>query len=123
VLKMTQGDNGEYSWVFDSNGKVQKTTNPDELAVQRRDIRIRLSDQEYADPNSEIFTVTFGGIDTANGNDCYAIKISSNINADVFTYYVNTMSTPRPFYWKRLSRKWATKARPPGGVTIARLTV
>ena len=90
VLKMTQGDNGEYSWVFDSNGKVQKTTNPDELAVQRRDIRIRLSDQEYADPNSEIFTVTFGGIDTANGNDCYAIKISTNINADVFTYYVNT---------------------------------
>jgi hypothetical protein len=92
VLKITQGDNGEYGWTLDSNGKLQKTTKLDEVSRQRREIARRLSEFEHADPNSEIFSVTLEGTDTVDGNDCYVLKVSNNINDDYIEYYINAES-------------------------------
>jgi hypothetical protein len=90
IMKMIQGDNGEFKWVLDSNGKLQKITNPDEAAIKRKKISVLMDEYEYADPGSEVFKATFEGLDSVEGRNCYVIKITNNINNDSFTGYYNT---------------------------------
>lgn len=89
IFKITQGDNGEYQWVLDQNGKLQMITNLDEAALKRRELARHMAEFEYADPNSEIFTVTLKGIEQVEGRDCYVILIENSINEDVHTSYIN----------------------------------
>ncbi len=89
IFKMTQGDNGEYQWVLDSNGKLQLITNPDEATVKRKEVNRRKAEYEYADSHSDVFNISFGGIETIEGKDCYVIKVKNNINSDTFTSYIN----------------------------------
>lgn len=89
VFKMIQGDNGEYEWVLDTNGKLQKTTNPDETAIKRKEVRRRMAEYEYADRGSDIFKVSLVGIEEIDGDSCYVIKIENNINNDYETDYIN----------------------------------
>ncbi len=89
ILKISQGDNGEYQWVLDANGKLQKITNPDQATVDRRELSRRMAEYEYADPQSEVFTVTFEGIEKVDEQDCYVIKVENSINRDVYSSYIN----------------------------------
>jgi hypothetical protein len=89
VLKMTQGDNGQYQWTVDSNGKLQKTTKLDEPTIKRRQLKRLMADYEYADPKSNVFKVTLTGVEKAQDKDCYVIKIVNNINSDVIINYIN----------------------------------
>ncbi|MCX6832569.1 MAG: hypothetical protein NT028_10665, partial [candidate division Zixibacteria bacterium] len=89
VLKMTQGDNGQYQWVVDSNGKLQKITKLDEPAIKRRQLKRLMADYEYANPKSDVFKVTLSGVEKVLDKDCYVIKIANNINSDVITNYIN----------------------------------
>lgn len=89
VFKMIQGDNGDYNWVIDTNGKLQKTTNPDEAAVKRKEVRRRMAEYEYADRESDVFKVTYMGVEEIDGESCYVIKIENNINSDYETDYIN----------------------------------
>jgi hypothetical protein len=90
VFKMLQGDNGEYNWVVDTNGKLQKTTNPDENAIKRKEVKRRMAEYEYADPGSEVFDLIFEGTDDIEGKSCYIIKMENNINDDYTVYYIST---------------------------------
>jgi hypothetical protein len=90
VFKMIQGDNGDYSWVVDTNGKLQKTTNPDDAAVKRKEVKRRMAEYEYADPGNDVFNVIFEGVEDIEGKNCYIIKIENNINNDYVIYYINT---------------------------------
>jgi len=90
IIKMIQGDNGDFRWVLDSNGKLQKITNPDEATIKRKKVSILMAEYEYADPESDVFKVSFGGIEKVEDKDCYAVKIENNINNDSFTGYYNT---------------------------------
>jgi hypothetical protein len=90
IMKMINGDNGNFRWVLDSNGKLQKITNPDEATVKRRKISVLMDDYEYADPASEIFDVALAGMDSVEGRDCYVVVVTNNINNDSFTGYYNT---------------------------------
>ncbi|MFH1314254.1 MAG: aspartyl protease family protein [Candidatus Eisenbacteria bacterium] len=89
VINVTEGDNGDISWMLDTNGKVQKMTKPDEATLKRKDVERRMDDYEYADPGSDAFTVTFEGIEMVEETDCYAIKIANSINTDHHTYYIS----------------------------------
>jgi len=89
ILKISQGDNGEYQWVLDANGKLQKITNPDQATIDRRKVNRMMADYEYADPNSDIFTVTFDGVEKVDDLDCYVITIKNKINKDIHTSYIN----------------------------------
>lgn len=89
IFKMTQADNGEYEWTIDSNGKLQKVTNPDEATVKRKEVRKRIAQYAYADRESDTFEVSFEGSESVEEKDCYAIKIANNINNDVLTYYIS----------------------------------
>lgn len=89
ILKMSQGDNGEYQWVLDSNGKLQKITNPDQATIDRKKVKQLMADFEYADPDSKIFTVVFDGIQKVDDLDCYVITFKNNINKDVYSSFIN----------------------------------
>jgi len=89
VFKMIQGDNGDYSWVVDTNGKLQKTTNPGETAIKRKEVKRRMAEYEYADRGSDVFQVTYIGAEEVEGDSCYVIKIANNINSDNETDYIN----------------------------------
>jgi predicted aspartyl protease len=48
-----------------------------------------MAEYEYADPGSDVFTVTFEGIEDIEGTLCYAVKIANNINVDYHIYYID----------------------------------
>jgi len=89
IFKMVQADNGDYQWTMDSNGKVQKITNPDDATIKRKEVNRRMADYEYADRKSPVFKVEFAGMDTTDGKDCYSVKITNNINNDRTTYLID----------------------------------
>ena len=88
-IRMTQGDNGAFEWVLDANGKLQRMTKADEATLKRKEVQRRMAEYEYADPGSEIFTVTFQGLDKVDEADCYVIKVANNINDDYHTYLID----------------------------------
>jgi hypothetical protein len=89
VINVTEGDNGEISWVLDTNGKVQKMTKPDEATLERKEVERRMDDYEYADSGNDTFTVTLEGTEKLEETDCYLIKIANSINADYHIYYIS----------------------------------
>ncbi len=90
IITQTSGDNGEFAWMVDQNGKLQILQ--DEQTRKQRQLQTYLSEYEYLNPESEIFDVTFEGIDTASGKDCYLIRFTNSINNDVSTQCYDTSS-------------------------------
>jgi len=90
VLKVIQGESEKGQWVLDSNGKLQQITNLDEAALKRREVKRRMGDYEFADPQSTTFAVTLQGVEALDGSECYVIKITNNINGDTQTSYIDT---------------------------------
>lgn len=88
-LVIKQGDNGEYRWVVDQNGKLQKITKDDEATRIRQQLSDRMAVYEHADPNSEIFDVTFNGTEDIEGTSCFVLTITNTLNKDTTTLYVN----------------------------------
>ena len=94
-LTIIQGDDGENAWVLDQNGKLQVITRPDDATVRRRQVRRLIEQYAFAKPGSDVFTVALEGIDQVEGRDCYVIKITSGINVDSYTYYINAQTFVR----------------------------
>jgi len=88
-LNIIQGDNGEYTWVLDQNGKLQVITNPNDATIKRRQVRRLMEEYAFAKPGSDIFTISLEGIQQVEGKNCYVIKIRNKINVDIYTYYIN----------------------------------
>ena len=88
MLKITSGDNGEYAWTVDQNGKV--TIQKDEVTLKRREVERRLADYEQLDPNSKYFKVTLQGIEPCDSGTCYVVRIANTINDDVRLEYIDT---------------------------------
>ncbi len=89
IFRQTMGDNGDLSWVLDGNGKLQKITKSDEATLKRKEVKKRMALYEYADPASDIFTVTYWEADKVGEKDCHVVKITNHINADHAYYYIN----------------------------------
>jgi hypothetical protein len=94
-LNIIQGDNGEHAWMLDQNGKLQVITNPDEATVKRRQVRRLMEEYAFAEHESDVFTVSLGGVDQVEGKDCYIIEIANKINVDSYTFYINTSNFTR----------------------------
>lgn len=89
ILKQFQGSNPEFDWVLDSNGKLQKITTFDEPTLKRKELKKRMAELEYLDPQSEIFKVSYDGMADVEGKKCYAIKIANALNSDIYTSFIN----------------------------------
>lgn len=88
-LNIIQADNGEYQWIVDQNGKLQKMTNPDDATANRRRVNQLLDDYAFADPESDLFTVSFRGLEKVGEQDCYVIKVVNSINIDSYSLLIN----------------------------------
>lgn len=90
ILKITQADHGDYTWVIDSNGKLQKTTNFDDATLKRRQVQKYIENYEYADPTSKFFGVTYRGKEDVDSVTCYKLQITNSINSDTLLYFIDT---------------------------------
>jgi len=87
VITQISGDNGEFAWGVDTNGKLRIAK--DEATNQRREIAKLMQMNDYADPDSKVFKVEYRGEDNFEDYDCYLIKISNNINSDSVIQYID----------------------------------
>ncbi len=88
VINQTFGDNGQFSWMVDTNGKIQ--IHRDEEILKRRKIAEFLETFEHLNPDSEIFSLTFEGVHRVKETDCYVVKTTNSINDDIYLDYFST---------------------------------
>jgi hypothetical protein len=86
VLRQTTGDNGEYAWAVDTNGKLQ--IQKDEQTLSKREVEKRIALFEHLDRESQHFDLALGGTEEVNGVWCYVVRMTNTINEDVRTYYI-----------------------------------
>ena len=87
ILTQTSGDNGQFSWEVDTNGKLQ--IRKDEATLKRREVRALLETFDHMDPHSDNFTLSFEGIEKVDDVECYVVKTANSINDDIMLQYVN----------------------------------
>lgn len=88
VLRQTTGDNGDYAWTVDTNGKLQ--IQKDEQTLKKREVEMRIALFEHLDRDSQHFDLALGGTEEVNGTRCYVVRMTNTINDDVRTYYIGT---------------------------------
>ncbi len=88
ILKQTTGDNGEYAWSVDPNGKLQISR--DERSVKDRQVKLLMAQYEHLARDSKTFALALEKIDTAAGAACYVIRITNTINQDTLRQYIDT---------------------------------
>ena len=87
VLRQTEGDNGRFSWVMDTNGKIQ--LRQDEATQKRRKVKELLETFDHLNRTSSNFTISFEGIQKVGEADCYVVKISNKINQDLRLEFID----------------------------------
>jgi hypothetical protein len=85
VFSYITGDNGEFSWVVDQNGKLQ--IKKDETTLEKREVETLLNEYEHLNPASEVFTLTYEGIEPVGDEECYVIRIDNTIDQTVRRIY------------------------------------
>lgn len=90
VISGSSGDNGEFAWSVDQNGKVQIMD--DEKTLNERELERRQALYEHLDPDSDIFDLTYEGTDTALGQTCHVIRMTNSLNDDTTWQYYDTSS-------------------------------
>lgn len=88
IFKQVSGDDGKFAWTTDQNGKLQILK--DEKSVNDRKLSILMAEYEHLNPESETFRLSFNGIDTALGEDCYLVRIANNLNSDTTINFYDT---------------------------------
>ncbi|UCE17190.1 MAG: aspartyl protease family protein [Gemmatimonadota bacterium] len=87
ILRQTSGDNGQFSWEVDTNGKLQ--IRRDEPTLQRRRVRGLMEVYDHLNPRSDYFSLGFEGVEKVDDIDCYIVTIKNSINEDVIRQYMN----------------------------------
>lgn len=90
IIKQTEGDNGEFSWIVDHNNKL--LIRKDERSVKERQVRLLLAEYDHLNGDSENFSLAYVGTDTVAEATCYLVKITNNINDNILTQYIDTSS-------------------------------
>jgi outer membrane lipoprotein-sorting protein len=85
VVKTSSGDNGEFSWEVDPNGKI--LTKRDDATIKERTVRKLMAEYEHLNRKSQYFTLTLEGSEKVEGKGCYVVKIVNNINDDIEVDY------------------------------------
>ena len=88
VIKQTSGDNGEYAWSVDHNGKVQLAS--DSVTIKERRVGFLMAEYDHLNKTSNNFKLEFLGKDTAAGQSCYVIRMTNRITPDTVVSYYDT---------------------------------
>jgi hypothetical protein len=90
IFKQTEGDNGEYAWAVDQNGKLQ--IKKDEVTLKKRQVEALMSEFRHLERDSKVFTLTLDGVERMGDAEYYVIRLANNINEDVRIDYINTIT-------------------------------
>ncbi len=90
VFKLTEGDNGEFSWRVDQNGRLQ--IRRDERSLKEHRVKALLAEFDHLNRESANFDLGFEGIEKVGDADCYVVKMTNAINNDVTTSYYDKTS-------------------------------
>lgn len=90
VIKQVSGDNGQFAWRVDQNGKIMPAR--DSATLKERELGVLMAKREHLKRGSKQFTVAFDRMDTVNGSTCYVIKTTNTINSFVYYDYIDTGS-------------------------------
>ena len=90
VFKLIEGDNGEFSWRVDQNGRLQ--IRRDERSLGEHKIKALLAEFDHLNRNSPNFDLSFEGTEKVDGADCYVVKMTNTINQDITTSYYDKAS-------------------------------
>jgi hypothetical protein len=71
--------------VVDQNGKLQ--IKKDEASLEKRQVEALLAEYEHLNPDSDVFTVTYDGVEVVGEEDCYVVRIANNISPTVRKVY------------------------------------
>lgn len=88
IINFIEGDSGEKSWLFDTNGQV--LINRDHKTIERRRIGQMMDRFEHLNPHSSHFSLSYEGITAVEGQDCHEIILTNTINSDRAHYYLET---------------------------------
>ncbi len=88
IFKQTTGDNGQFPWVVDQNGKVQ--TLQDERSMQDHKVKLLTAEYDFLNRDSKNFTLAFEGTDTVGGVACFVIRTTNSINQDTLRQFIDT---------------------------------
>lgn len=88
IISQIEGDSGEYSWFFDTNGQLQIVRDQD--TIKRRQIALLLDRYEHLNRHSPYFTLSLAGVTTVKGRSCYEVVLSNTINTDITSFYFDT---------------------------------
>jgi len=88
VISQIEGDSGEFTWLFDTNGQLLILR--DEETLKRRQIALRLDRYEHLDPDSPYFDVQVTGTVDVDGKSCYELALTNTINSDVGHFFYDT---------------------------------
>jgi hypothetical protein len=88
VIKQVSGDNGQFAWRIDQNGKLMPAR--DSATLKERQLSVLMAKREHMKRGSREFTVTVDRTDTANGATCYVLKTTNTINSFVFYDFIDT---------------------------------
>lgn len=90
VINYTEGDSGEFSWLFDTNGQL--LISKDKKTLERRQIQELLENFEHLKQNSPYFTLHHNGMIRKNNMLCHDLLLVNSINSDRTHYYIDTQS-------------------------------
>jgi len=88
VISQTEGDDGRFSWIKDTNGKVM--IRRDEETIKRRKIKVRLENFEHLRPDSIFFSLSYEGIRMLESHPCYVVRLTNIMNSDILWYFFDT---------------------------------
>lgn len=88
IYKETSGDNGGFEWTADANGKVEIRN--DEETQKRRELQRLTAQYDFLNRNSSVFKLTYEGVEKVGDVDCYVVKMTNSVNADITSTFFNT---------------------------------
>lgn len=93
VIKQVSGDNGEFAWRVDQNGKLQIAR--DSVTLKERQLGVLTAARENLKRGSKVFAVSYDRLDTAAGMTCYVLKTANTINSYItYDFYDTTGYLP-----------------------------
>jgi len=88
VIRQVSGDNGQFAWRVDQNGKLQIAR--DEATLKERQLSVRTATRDHMKRGSDVFTVTYDRQDTAAGSTCHVLTTTNTINGFVWHDFYDT---------------------------------
>ena len=90
VIKQVSGDNGQFAWRIDQNGKLMPAR--DSATLKERQLGALMATREHMKRGAKQFEVTLDRIDSVNGSTCYVLKTTNTINSFIFYDFIDTTS-------------------------------